>query len=559
MPPELYASTGHASAKKRNKIPRAANLGEDADAHRSFGDGDAMRVSVTWEKVDARAHLPVGADPLDSDTFVPADARADRPLDDDAAENAPRAPATVPDAFDDDAFAFAPGDPDHHPEPEHHPGDPEHHPGDPEHHSGDPEHHPGDPDHHPAPELHPGDHPARASSPHDLDDVPVNGAPHKSFDQMLEERLAAEDASPAPSASRADAQPRPNAVRTFLKKGARSQRTVPPRRTVKPAVASASSAPSARVDTNLRARDRRETSRESASGSSRREPASRTAATRARGGSYAASYLESASAGDRFGYDDAETTAEASAGGKKAATSTSRPRARQTGREEEEAMELAEFEALERELAVGVGAGKANVDAPRSASKGRATAEREKVAAAMRAARAADDDDDDFAVEDHFGGESLRESLRDGSLRGSLRDGSLRDGSLRDGLRAASRGRAAGAPPPAFDDDEEWGTDEEEETRAASTKEASARASAPASPGKPGDGAPALIKSLFYGANGGTSAAGARRSSAAAPRSPSRRESTASEGEGESGGGRRRRRGSRRRREGCRRRRASRA
>ena len=266
MPPELYASTGHASAKKRNKIPRAANLGEDADAQRSFGDGDAMRVSVTWEKVDARAHLPVGADPLDSDTFVPADARADRPLDDDAAENAPRAPATVPDAFDDDAFAFAPGDPDHHPAPDHHPGDPEHHPGDPEHHSGDPEHHPGDPDHHPAPELHPGDHPARASSPHDLDDVPVNGAPHKSFDQMLEERLAAEDASPAPSASRADAQPRPNAVRTFLKKGARSQRTVPPRRTVKPAVASASSAPSARVDTNLRARDRRETSRESASG-----------------------------------------------------------------------------------------------------------------------------------------------------------------------------------------------------------------------------------------------------------------------------------------------------
>ena len=79
MPPELYASTGHASAKKRNKIPRAANLGEDADAQRSFGDGDAMRVSVTWEKVDARAHLPVGADPLDSDTFVPADARADRP------------------------------------------------------------------------------------------------------------------------------------------------------------------------------------------------------------------------------------------------------------------------------------------------------------------------------------------------------------------------------------------------------------------------------------------------------------------------------------------------
>lgn len=119
MPPELYASTGHASAKKRNKIPRAANLGEDADARRSFGDGDAMRVSVTWEKVDARADLPVGAAPLDSDAAAPADARVDRPLDDDAAENAPRAPAAVPDAFDDDAFAFPPGaDPaPAHPEP----------------------------------------------------------------------------------------------------------------------------------------------------------------------------------------------------------------------------------------------------------------------------------------------------------------------------------------------------------------------------------------------------------------------------------------------------------
>ena len=234
MPPELYASTGHASAKKRNKIPRAANLGEDADAHRSFGDGDAMRVSVTWEKVDARAHGPVGADPLDSDTFVPADARADRPLDDDAAENAPRAPATVPDAFDDDAFATHPGIPTTTPSSNTTPNTT---PGIPNTTPGIPNTTPGIPTTTPRPNSTPGIIPRAHSSPHDLDDVPVNVAPHGcAVDQMLllEERLAAGGRLPAPCGL-ARRRPTPTERRPNIPEEGRAFATRgPPRRTANP-------------------------------------------------------------------------------------------------------------------------------------------------------------------------------------------------------------------------------------------------------------------------------------------------------------------------------------
>ena len=84
MPPDFSASGGHASAKKKNKIPRGAPPpGADSPAAPAAFGGlgdDAMRVSVTWERVSAGADLPPSdADPLPVDRARDGEPLAHRP------------------------------------------------------------------------------------------------------------------------------------------------------------------------------------------------------------------------------------------------------------------------------------------------------------------------------------------------------------------------------------------------------------------------------------------------------------------------------------------------
>ena len=179
-------------------------------------------------------------------------------------------------------------------------------------------------------------------------------------------------------------------------------------------------------------------------------------------------------------------------------------------RENDEAAELAEFEALERELAV-VDPSSEQRTAPGPSFK--PAAKKSAQAAALRAAatRALEDEngesdssdgDDAFAVEDHFGG----------------------------ALRSASHVKGPSVPV-AFDDDEEFSEDEAADAAAYDNYpqndhfrraepssmgvnsnsvdtnrraiESVSGAAASVHDDAPGDGAPALIQSLFYNGNEG--------------------------------------------------------
>ena len=326
-----------------------------------------------------------------------------------------------------------------------------------------------------------------SSTAMDLDDVPVTGAPHKDFETLLQEQLAKEGggggmgggAEPAKNAKTPPgATPRSASARKFLRKGARNERTTltppgikPSHPTLKPSKKAAGS----------------------------KATASRTSKT------------------IDYGFDDSEPIEDVKPkaavkpkGGRGRVPSpgaTKRQDAR-LARENSEAAELAEFEALERELAV-VDPSSEQRTAPGPSFK--PAAKKSAQAAALRAAatRALEDEngesdssdgDDAFAVEDHFGG----------------------------ALRSASHVKGPSVPV-AFDDDEEFSEDEAADAAAYDnypqndhfrraepssagvnsvdtnrrTIESVSGAAASVNDDAPGDGAPALIQSLFYNGNEG--------------------------------------------------------
>ena len=325
-----------------------------------------------------------------------------------------------------------------------------------------------------------------SSTAMDLDDVPVTGAPHKDFETLLQEQLAKEGggggmgggAEPAKNAKTPPgATPRSASARKFLRNGARNERTTltPPgikaaHPTLKPSKKAAGS----------------------------KAAASHTSKT------------------IDYGFDDSEPIEDVKPkavkpkGGRGRVPSpgaTKRQDAR-LARENDEAAELAEFEALERELAV-VDPSSEQRTAPGPSFK--PAAKKSAQAAALRAAatRALEDEngesdssdgDDEFAVEDHFGG----------------------------ALRSASHVKGPSVPV-AFDDDEEFSEDEAADAAAYDNYpqndhfrraepssmgvnsvdtnrhqlESVSGAAASVHDDAPGDGAPALIQSLFYNGNEG--------------------------------------------------------
>ena len=325
---------------------------------------------------------------------------------------------------------------------------------------------------------------ARASAM-DLDETPVTGAPDKDFETLLREQLAKEERGGVGGGSKhaktpPGATPRSASARKFLRKGARMERTTPPAAKHGSAAAKHGSKPRAALGSKATSKPSRRTGTSS------------------------------------YAFDDSEPVDVETepAPAERGDASDGHP----MSREENEAAELAEFEALERELAVDPGPARATssfVPAAQKAAGGKKSAVRVAAARAstsaggfkkVSAASTPPDDDDDasdesdgFAVEDHFGGASRR--------------------------TAGSARTAASAPPVAFDDDEEFSDDEETaipigessyanypeddhfrraddddrvKPRTSKTDHAAAASDALAS-SKPGDGAPALIQSLFYG------------------------------------------------------------
>ena len=267
---------------------------------------------------------------------------------------------------------------------------------------------------------------ARASAT-DLDETPVTGAPDKDFETLLREQLAKEERGGVGGGSKhaktpPGATPRSASARKFLRKGARMERTTPPpakhgtKRGTKPAHTSGSKPRAAR------------------------DAAAATSAPASRPGPSSHAFDDSEPV------DDVEPEPEPEL---ERAASDASDDGPMMSREENEAAELAEFEALERELAVdpGPAARAATSSFLPAAQKAAAKKSAVRVAAARAsssaggfkkvaaaAADAADDDaasdgSDGFAVEDHFGG--------------------------------ASRRTAASMPRVAFDDDEEFSEDEE--------------------------------------------------------------------------------------------------
>ena len=261
---------------------------------------------------------------------------------------------------------------------------------------------------------------ARASAM-DLDETPVTGAPDKDFETLLREQLAKEERGGVGGGSKhaktpPGATPRSASARKFLRKGARMERTTPPAAKHGSAAAKHGSKPRAALGSKATSKPSRRTGTSS------------------------------------YAFDDSEPVDVETepAPAERGDASDGRP----MSREENEAAELAEFEALERELAVDPGPARATssfVPAAQKAAGGKKSAVRVAAARAstsaggfkkVSAASTPPDDDDDesdesdgFAVEDHFGGASRR--------------------------TAGSARTAASAPPVAFDDDEEFSDDEE--------------------------------------------------------------------------------------------------
>lgn len=326
---------------------------------------------------------------------------------------------------------------------------------------------------------------------HDLDEVPVTGAPHKTFESLLEESLASGEDPRGATPDRGGTPKAPTGVsapRPFLKRGARSQRTVAP---VKSSVSGTD---------QVKTKSKVDSHRVVAKTKSEKAPSS--VARR----SYAASYLDSSDS--KFGYDDSETTN----------TSKNSKASKHTPSKASTAVdELAEFEALERELfndsnqssqPVGKQSGddrntssKSSTAAERNATRkaksmssmhaslNRQAVEKLKLAAAMKSVRLDSDNDsvsdDGFGIEDHFGEKRSSPMKRHDSK--------------------STRPPAPSSPtPPAFDDGDSWDDDHTYGVGAKSpinSRNNSWKVLKP-SPSKPGEGAPALIKSLFYGADG---------------------------------------------------------
>ena len=311
---------------------------------------------------------------------------------------------------------------------------------------------------------------------HDLDDVPVTGAPDKTFQSLLEESLLQEadpeNATPTRGTNTTPKTTESAPLRPFLRRGARSQRVAV---TGSPSESNVSlSETKPRVDSHRVAK----------------APDSGKPATRARGGSYASAYLHE-ERDSKFGYDETETTR----GGKTSTLGKHTPSKAVTAMDE-----LAEFEALELELLLDstsrakststrAGEGKASGMAPtvrHSQSMSRAESERVKLAAAMknvnvnRLSDVSDNDgrfsDDGDAIGTRFSGKNSPKKIE-----------------LEPKKKAPPLSPAASA----FDDDESW--DDDGVYGHFGDQRTSARKVAALSPQKPGAGAPPLIKSLFYG------------------------------------------------------------
>ena len=479
MPPDFSASGGHASAKKKNKIPRGAPPpGADSPAAPAAFGGlgdDAMRVSVTWERVSAGADLPPSdADPLPVDRARDGEPLAHPPaIDDRPPVDSSLAPPGMGDDVGDPSFAFPAARAARAP---------------------------------PAPPSPP----PPPSAFERLDETPVGGGGAmngESFDALLERSLATGDAGIVVEAehrappARKTAPPNP---RAFLKKGARARRTAPPPRyagarpdpeAAKPPATGTGG--SKRASTEPNRSSNRSAPREKAVSASSDVSVGggppRGAALRASGGSYAASYTARRS----FGYDDAEPLANAA---------------------DERAAELAEFEALERQLAGGgfsspaSGRGSSGALPPRAsktlgggvqAQGSRSETERAKLAAAMRgnpvkaivvgggagSLDAFGHSDEEEEEEEEEGADAERRRAEETGTRARA--------------PPAATKRSLAAAPPAFDDDEAW--EDEEEDPAAEEMEEEPRGTASKkekdSGGEKEKGfrAPPLIASLFYG------------------------------------------------------------
>ena len=325
----------------------------------------------------------------------------------------------------------------------------------------------------------------------DLDDVPVPGAPQASFDALLEASLASASDPRAATPASPSLAPREDstkatmtaktpetssaAPRPFLKRGARQQRVA--------GDAEAKRAASAAAPSNSAARP-------AADGARPRAPAS-------------------------FGHGVAETRGRAPSAPKSA-------HKQKSAREEDE---LAEFEALERELlrssndakkvpvrdAAAADAAAAARNAARKAGSltsnaskrtgtHRASVEKAKLAAAMRSVRL--DSDDDFDSDADEGGDD-DVSFRAGAP--ARKDASSEAPRDRPGEGAPRRRSALASPtPPAFDDGDSWDDDAfggVADALGGQNQSPTPKSTERAFESRPGEGAPELIKSLFYGAS----------------------------------------------------------
>jgi hypothetical protein len=353
----------------------------------------------------------------------------------------------------------------------------------------------------------------------DLDDVPVSGAPQASFDALLEASLASASdpraATPASPSTGPKPLPPQDAYGVTM---SASQEKTPP------ANASSDKIPRPFLRRGDRQRKIADDAKAKRAGEFVSAPSAPRSSTR--------------------------PAADASAERSSRVISRSAPRSasKKSAREEDE---LAEFEALEREL---LAANDANDDRERDslgslrrrgkpesraldverfskngkrAGTHRASVEKAKLAAAMRSVRL-DSDDDTASDADSRDDDARSVSARSGALgRTGAASQASRD---RPKLTGALRDRAALASPtpPAFDDGDSWDDDAfggvadafggRSPTRAKAARSSPAKSPAREQRARPGEGAPELIKSLFYGA----SKAGASESRSRAPKEDGR-------------------------------------
>jgi centromere protein J len=355
----------------------------------------------------------------------------------------------------------------------------------------------------------------------DLDDVPVSGAPQASFDALLEASLASASDPRAATPASPSTTPKP-----LPPQDASSGVTMSASQEKTPPLSSASSDKIPRPF--LRRGDRQ------------RKIADDAKAKRA-------GEFVSAPATRSSTRPAANTSAERSS--REISRSAPRSASKKSAREEDE---LAEFEALERELLLSTDAnddeketrseasaaaesrkaGRSTSNAfPKNGKRAgthRASVEKAKLAAAMRSVRLDSDDDTasdaDSRDDDVSGNFSARSGAlgRTGAASQASRDRPKAEGGLRD------RAPLASPTPPAFDDGDSWDDDAfggvadafggRSPPRAKAARSSPAKSPATEKRARPGEGAPELIKSLFYGA----SKAGASEPRSRAPKEDGR-------------------------------------